>query len=337
MALQLDDLAALDGPLPGTTGLPLMLPVDSIDEDPDQPRREFDSNALHELAQTIRERGVRQPISVRPSIHPSGRWLLNFGARRLRAARLAALTEIPAFIDSTADDYDQVIENEQREALRPLDLALFVQKRLALGDTQAVIAKRLGKSRQYVTVATALIEPPAWLLQAYRDGRCRGKNELYELRRLHGLHRQAVERWAGEGGPITRENIAALRDELERAADDQRSDKPGSTSAAIAVATESAMSTTPASAQATCAGPLNSTPWSTPGVASAGASAAAAAGCRRAPSELRVHVELDGLDHQLLVSMAPTQPGCVYVQPLAGGPPIVVRASELKLRGFVDI
>ena len=67
MPLQLDDLAALDAPTLGTNGQPLMLPVESIDEDPEQPRREFDANALHDLAETIRERGVRQPISVRPT------------------------------------------------------------------------------------------------------------------------------------------------------------------------------------------------------------------------------------------------------------------------------
>ena len=58
--------------------------------------------------------------------------------------------EIPAFIDTTADSYDQVIENEQREGLKPLELALFVQKRLALGDKQADIAKNLGKSDKKV-------------------------------------------------------------------------------------------------------------------------------------------------------------------------------------------
>ena len=120
MPLQLDDLAALDAPTLGTNGQPLMLPVESIDEDPEQPRREFDANALHDLAETIRERGVRQPISVRPDFQRAGRWVLNFGARRVRASRLAGLTEIPAFIDTPADSYDQVIENEQREGLKPL-------------------------------------------------------------------------------------------------------------------------------------------------------------------------------------------------------------------------
>ena len=85
MPLQLDDLAALEGPSLQAHGQPLMLPLEGIDEDPEQPRREFDSNALHELAETIRERGVRQPISVRPDLQRSGRWVLNFGARRLCA------------------------------------------------------------------------------------------------------------------------------------------------------------------------------------------------------------------------------------------------------------
>jgi ParB/RepB/Spo0J family partition protein len=182
MPLQLDDLAALDAPTLENSGQPLMLPVESIDEDPEQPRREFEDNRLEDLAETIRARGVRQPISVRPNLQAPGRWMLNFGARRLRASKMAGMAEIPAFIDTTADSYDQVIENEQREGLRPLELALFVQKRIALGDNQAEIAKRLGKSRQWVTLATALIEPPDWLLQAYREGRCRGTNELYDLR-----------------------------------------------------------------------------------------------------------------------------------------------------------
>ena len=197
MPLQLDGLAALDEPAPDASGRPMLLPLDGIDEDPEQPRHEFDANGLLELAATIHDRGVRQPISVRPSTQQPGRWVLNFGARRLRASKLAGLTEIPAFIDTTADNYDQVIENEQREGLKPLE-----------------IARRLGESRQYVTLATALIEPPDWLLDAYRQGRCKGMTELYELRRLHGEHAEQVEAWASDCEPMTRERIATLKREL---------------------------------------------------------------------------------------------------------------------------
>ncbi len=146
MPLQLDDLAALDAPAPDACGQPMRLPIDDIDEDPEQPRREFDADALQELSATIRDRGVKQPISVRPHPQICGRWVLNFGARRLRASKLAGLATIPAFVDTSADSYDQVLENEQHEGLKPLELALFVQKRIALGDKQAEIAKQSARS-----------------------------------------------------------------------------------------------------------------------------------------------------------------------------------------------
>jgi ParB family chromosome partitioning protein len=212
------DLDGLDRPLASATGAPLLLPVDSIDEDPEQPRKEFDAQALRELAETIKERGVRQPISVRPHPQRPGRWMLNFGARRLRASVLATCASIPAFVDETADSYDQVIENEQRQPLKPLELALFVQRRLAAGESQAEIARRMGKSRQYVMIATALIDAPDWLMDAYRSGRCRGMNELHELRRLHAERPQHIESWAAEQDGITRERLQALRAELGNAA-----------------------------------------------------------------------------------------------------------------------
>ena len=76
--------------------------LDAIDEDPAQPRQEFDPAALAELADMIRERGVLQPVSVRRHATQPARYVLNFGARRLRASRLASKTSIPAFIDELA-------------------------------------------------------------------------------------------------------------------------------------------------------------------------------------------------------------------------------------------
>ena len=210
MGLMLDGLDLLGTRPAPQDGVPMRLPVDLIDEDPDQPRQEFDGASLHELAETIRERGVRQPISVRPNPAVEGRWLLNFGARRLRASRLAGKADIPAFIDLSADSYDQVIENEQREGLKPLELALFVQRRLMAGESQAEIARRMGKSKAYVTYAMALIDAPDWLLAAYREGRCRGLRELYELRRAADGSAVDVEAWARSKPSITRSDVKAL-------------------------------------------------------------------------------------------------------------------------------
>ena len=224
----LTDLFALEAPSVSATvaitpvaavhdGQPRQLPIGDIDEDPAQPRSEFDPQALQQLAETIAQRGVRQPISVRPHPEQAERWMLNFGARRLRASTLAGKTEIPAFIDTTADSYDQVIENEQREGLRPLELALFVQRRLALGDSQAEIARQIGKSRVYVTHATALIEAPDWVMAVYREGRCTGLSDLYELRRLHAAHPQYVEAWGSDRYAITRDRVRTLGVELHPA------------------------------------------------------------------------------------------------------------------------
>ena len=322
MPLQLDDLAALDAPTLGANGQPLMLPVEGIDEDPEQPRREFDENALQELSATIRERGVRQPISVRPNLQQAGRWVLNFGARRLRASRLAGCTEIPAFIDTTADSYDQVIENEQREGLKPLELALFVQKRLALGDNQSEIAKRLGKSRQWVTLATALIEAPDWLLQAYREGRCRGMNELYEVRRLHGEHAEVVEAWVARQSLVSRGRVVALREELANTSRPQTTN-PAETELIVRKASTTAQHDEPA--MPACSSSAQTEATTLPGPTTD----------RASRIDQRIHVEFDGQDYQLVVSVAPDQAGHLYVRPLTGGPRRLAPASAVKLLGFV--
>ncbi len=82
----------------------MLLARGDLGRDPEQPRHPLAASGLLELAAAFRDRGVRQPISVRPSTQQHGRWVLNFGARRLRASKLAGLTEIPAFIDTTADN-----------------------------------------------------------------------------------------------------------------------------------------------------------------------------------------------------------------------------------------
>ncbi len=189
----------------------MMLALDAIDEDPEQPRREFDEESLRGLAATIADKGVRQPVSVRPHPHDRGRWMLNFGARRLRASRLAGKETIPAFQDVAADSYAQVIENEQREGLRPLELAMFVKRELAFGRSQSDIARLLGKSRTYITFVCAMIDPPDWLLGVYRSGKCRGVTELYELRRLHAADPADVEQRVGQVAHVSRNEIDQIK------------------------------------------------------------------------------------------------------------------------------
>lgn len=217
MLSHLDSLDVLDQTLPQPSGKPLQLLIELIDEDPDQPRTEFDLAALQGLAETIKQHGVVQAITVRPHPQHMGRWMMNEGARRLRACKLAGLSTIPANVEEQTSDYRQVIENLQREALSPLEFARFVQRRLQAGDIQAQIATALGVSRQTITHATALIDPPHWLLNCYCDGRCTGQKELYDLRKLHARHPQAVESWLADRARVTRSDVEALSRELNGA------------------------------------------------------------------------------------------------------------------------
>jgi ParB family chromosome partitioning protein len=214
MRFELDALT-MPSAVAGGAGTPLQLPLDAIDEDPSQPRKEYDPETLQQLADTIVDRGVRQAVSVRSHPDAPGRWMLNFGSRRLRASRLAGKTEIPAFIDETADSYDQVIENEQREGLKPIELALFIERELASGLNQAEVARRLGKSRTYIGYVCALIDPPDWLLSLYREGRCRGVKELHDLRRLGEKHLAQVRDFVNAHAYLSRGDVDRLRIQFE--------------------------------------------------------------------------------------------------------------------------
>lgn len=214
MTLPLDGLDLLNAPAIMTAGAPLQLPLDLIDEDPDQPRKDFDQVTLAELTDSVKARGVLQAISVRRHPVTPDRWMVNFGARRLRASRLAGKPTIPAYVDNAMDSYDQVIENEQRESLSPLELAMFVQKKLQAGARSSEIARTLGKSRGYLTFIGALIDPPAWLLDLYRSGRCRGISELYELRKLHESQPEAVAQWIEGRAHVSRADVQVLKERL---------------------------------------------------------------------------------------------------------------------------
>jgi ParB family chromosome partitioning protein len=320
---QFQQLGLLGFLAPKEAGQPLMLALDSIDEDPAQPRKDFDAQALQELADTIVLRGVRQPISVRPHPELDKRWILNSGARRLRASRLAGKTEIPAFVDTTADDYDQVIENEQRESLKPMELALFVQRRIEAGDSQAEIARRLGKSRQYITYATALIDAPDWLLAAYREGRCKGVTELYELRKLFTEHGDEVRAWASGRESITREDVAALRSELKGAkVEDGSASVPSAPTPEVSL--ELASTNSPLKDErASIDAPVSAE--KRPSVKTVPRSKAT-----------RLAVELGGHPFELVVDKDPGRRGEVLVRPLQGGAHQTVSAADVRLIGFVE-
>lgn len=138
--LHLDQLNLFEErPVP--TGLALLVPVDQLDEDPDNPRKEFPPEAIEELAQNIAQRGILQPIVVSDR-DDKGRYLIRFGSRRCRAAIQAGLTTVPVvFAVEARNVYDQVAENLKRQNLSPLELAQFI-RRLADGVAPRAVPGR---------------------------------------------------------------------------------------------------------------------------------------------------------------------------------------------------
>ena len=196
--------------LEDATGKPLELPLDAIDYDPNQPRRHIRAETVAELAETIKSEGVLQPICVRPHPDCKGRYLINHGERRVRAARLAGLITIPGFIREDVEPYAQVIENIQRDDLAPLDLAVFVIEREQAGDSRAEIARRLGKPASLITEVAELAQAPDVIRKVHDEGRCRDVRSLYLLVRTHREQPQAVEQLLAGDATITREQVETV-------------------------------------------------------------------------------------------------------------------------------
>lgn len=144
------------GPLAGSSFIEI--PIDRVDPNPRQPRGTFDEESLQELATSIEAVGVLQPIVVRPQ---EDRFQIVMGERRLRAAKLAGLTAIPAIVRITEEDHllrDALIENIHREDLNPLEEAAAYQQLLAdFGVTHEELASRLGRSRSAITNSIRLL------------------------------------------------------------------------------------------------------------------------------------------------------------------------------------
>jgi len=147
-----------------------MISIEDITTNPFQPRSNFDNDALVELAQSISELGIIQPITVRKN---GMKFELISGERRFRASQIAGLTEIPAYI-RLADDRNMlelaIVENLQREDLDPIEMAYSCKRMMdELGLTQEEVAKRLGKGRSTITNFMRLLRLPAIIQAELRD------------------------------------------------------------------------------------------------------------------------------------------------------------------------
>lgn len=144
------------------------VPLQQIEANPNQPRREFDPVALEELASSIRQLGIVQPITLRQVDHD--RFQIIAGERRWRASQLAGLTTIPAYIRTIKDENVMemaLVENIQREDLNAIEIALAYEHLLEKSSmTQEKVAERVGKSRPAIANYLRLLKLPAQVQMA---------------------------------------------------------------------------------------------------------------------------------------------------------------------------
>ena len=164
-----------------------MISITDIQKNPYQPRKEFDGEKLHELAQSIKENGVIQPIIVRQS--PVIGYEILAGERRYRASLLAGLRSIPAVVKQLSDQemmVQSIIENLQRENLNPIEEARAYESLVEKGFTHAEIADKMGKSRPYISNSIRLLSLPDAILSEVENG----KLSQAHARSLVGLNKE---------------------------------------------------------------------------------------------------------------------------------------------------
>jgi len=196
------------------------VPVDRVVPNPQQPRRRFPEEDLQELAASIRQHGVLQPILV--SEREPGRYVLVAGERRWRAARLAGMETVPAVIRERLDEEHHLelalVENLQRRDLTPLEEArAYEQLRTKLGLSQAEIAGRVGIDRSTVSNALRLLKLPAEVQELVEGGALTAGHARTLLAFAEEEQQQRWARRAVEAG-------LSVRD-LEREAAQERDEK----------------------------------------------------------------------------------------------------------------
>lgn len=199
------------------------IPLDKITPNPEQPRSTFDEGALEELAASIRELGIIQPLSLRKTGPDS--YQIIAGERRFRAARLAGLPSVPAYI-RTANDSEltemALIENIQREDLNAIEIALTFKKLIDQYNlTQERLSERIGKKRATIATFLRLLKLPSEVQLGLRDKRV----DMGHARALLGIDDPRVQLKIYQ--QILKEGLSVRKvEELAKAWQQQRDANP---------------------------------------------------------------------------------------------------------------
>lgn len=196
----LDSLISMDDvPAVGASAIN-DIPLDRIQANPDQPRRDFDEEALADLAASIRELGIIQPVSLRKTGPDS--YQIIAGERRCRAARIAGLDRVPAYIRSVSESElteMALIENVQRQDLNPIEIALTLRKLIEQYSlTQERLSERIGMKRTTIANFMRLVNLPAEVQLGLRDrvidvGHARALLSVTDPHDLLALYKRTVK------------------------------------------------------------------------------------------------------------------------------------------------
>lgn len=212
--------AAQTDTAPAPAGVPLMVKLDDIEEDPHQLRKRFN---LDEMRASIRENlaagrpPFRVPLIVKPHPDPEkrkqGKYKLGDGARRRRSGKLEGVEEAPVIVDENFDDFDQVVVNLQRDGNTPLEIADFIAQKLKENYKKGDIAKRLGMSGGWLSKHVALIGIPDSIRLAYDENRINDVEAMYLLTTNYEAYADQVDELCIGGTElITKQVVTAALD-----------------------------------------------------------------------------------------------------------------------------
>lgn len=208
----------------------LRVPVDLLFPNPDQPRRDFAESALQELAASIREKGVIQPLIVRPRAEDPGSFEIVAGERRWRAAQIAQMHDLPVLVREFTDTEVleiAIIENIQRAELNPVEEAMGYRQLMdRFGHTQERLGEVLGKSRSHIANLLRLLTLPDDVLMMVREGKltsgharalitCENASDLARQIEARGLSVREAEALARGPRPVSSRKPRESRQEKD--------------------------------------------------------------------------------------------------------------------------
>ncbi len=223
---EIGDLAGLLSEQPKEASGYAEIDINLIDEDPAQPRTEFNhgfsTESIAELAGSIDNSGLLQPITIRKHPEIEGRYMIKDGARRFRASKQNGAEKIAAIIEDEGDKtaarvkIEQLIVNLQKEGNTPLEIAHTIATALEEGIGKKTISSLIGKSPAWVTLHTTLLKLPAELDAAYKAGKVTDVNIIYELNKLYKTNQADVMAWLDTPGQeFTRGQLKLFQEYLK--------------------------------------------------------------------------------------------------------------------------